>query len=45
MLLDLRDQFLRTDDQARLRAAEQLVAAEGDELRASLDRLANRGSS
>ena len=40
--VDPRDQILAADDEARLRAAEQLVAGEGDEIGAFGDRLAHR---
>ena len=41
MLLDLRDQIAPPDDQARLRAAKQLVAAERDEVGAGFDGFAH----
>ena len=42
ILADARDELLAPDDEARLRAAEELVAAERDDVRAVRERFARR---
>src|SRR6185503_2690083 len=43
IFLQLRDQVAPPDEDAGLRAAQQLVAAEGDQVRALRDRLLRQG--